>query len=457
MSDPNHTPDRPQSRTTPFSTLTPATPLPSSSILSAFNTPQHYRERLAHHDARHSRLATPSASRDPNTDPDEHTDVPLDTIQESDNEISNSHTDSNQPVDDHDDNKSNTNDNTVPMEVLEQQRREFDRHMIRIQNEKDMLQRQVEQMNEQLAQLEYQQALYQYPGQHQSNHSYNVAKHISKPDSFNGDTKSDVDTWIAMMRQYLLLTGTPVNMQSHVASTYLKSTAAQWYNTLPMMERSQITNFDTLAQMILNRFRPLDIVAQARRKLAKLHQTGSVEAFNQAFMQVISLIPTMNEEERINSYRYKLKFELQKQLVTQEYHSLSAIMNVALRTDALLFEHNMIKSSNNRSQFRSGGFKHRGDNNNTTAAAAQVNNIKIEQPDASNEHEQDQSAANYNIPVNYVSIKRLDEAERQRCRDLNLCFRCRKPGHRSSQCEGIITTNRSGLKPSVDIGGSKKY
>ncbi|MBS1986332.1 hypothetical protein JST99_00155, partial [Candidatus Dependentiae bacterium] len=377
--------------------------------------------------------------------------------QESDNEISNSHTDPNQPVDDHDDNKSNTNDNTVPMEVLEQQRREFDRHMIRIQNEKDMLQRQVEQMNEQLAQLEYQQALYQYPGQHQSNHSYNVAKHISKPDSFNGDTKSDVDTWIAMMRQYLLLTGTPVNMQSHVASTYLKSTAAQWYNTLPMMERSQITNFDTLAQMILNRFRPLDIVAQARRKLAKLHQTGSVEAFNQAFMQVISLIPTMNEEERINSYRYKLKFELQKQLVTQEYHSLSAIMNVALRTDALLFEHNMIKSSNNRSQFRSGGFKHRGDNNNTTAAAAQVNNIKIEQPDASNEHEQDQSAANYNIPVNYVSIKRLDEAERQRCRDLNLCFRCRKPGHRSSQCEGIITTNRSGLKPSVDIGGSKKY
>jgi len=117
----------------------------------------------------------------------------------------------------------------------------------------------------------------------------------------------------------------------------------------------------------------------------------------------------------------------------------------------------MIKSSNNRSQFRSGGFKHRGDNNNTTAAAAQVNNIKIEQPDASNEHEHDQSAANYNVPVNYVSIKRLDEAERQRCRDLNLCFRCRKPGHRVSQCEGIVTTNRSGLKPSVDIGGSKKY
>ena len=326
--------------------------------------------------------------------------------------------------------------------------------MIQLQNEKLFLQRQVQQMNEQLAQLQYQQALYQYPGQHQSNHSYNVAKHISKPDSFNGDTKSDVDTWIAMMRQYLLLTGTPVTMQSHVASTYLKATAAQWYNTLPIMERSQITDFETLAQMILNRFRPLDIVAQARRKLAKLHQTGSVEAFNQAFMQVISLIPTMNEEERINSYRYKLKFELQKQLVTQEYHSLSAIMNVALRTDALLFEHNMIKSSNNRSQFRSGGFKHRGDNNNTAAAAAQVNNIKIEQPDASNEHEHDQSAANYNVPVNYVSIKPLDEAERQRCRELNLCFRCRKPGHRSAQCQGVP---RSGLKPSVDIGGSKKY
>lgn len=447
MSDPNHTPDRPQSRTTPFTTPVPTTPLPSSSIASAFTTPQQYRDRLAHFDTRHSRLSTPSEAPVHNPDTVEQRDAPLGTIQESENENLTNNTSSNQPSEPNND----YNNNTTESDVFEHQRREFDQRMLQMQNEKNVLQQQVQLMNQQLAQLQYQQALYQYHGDDQNNNSYNISKHISKPDSFNGDTKSDVDTWIAQMRHYLLLTGTPSNMQSHVASTYLKSTAAQWYNTLPVMERAQITNFETLAQSILNRFRPLDIVSQARRKLAKLHQTGSVESFNQAFMQLMSLIPTMNEEERINMYRYKLKFELQKQLVTQEYTSLSAIMNVALRTDSLLFEHNMIKPSNTRPQYRPNTFKHRTENNNATAAAAQLNNIKIDQPDASTEHEQDQPTGNINL--NYVGIRPLDEAERQRCREQGLCFRCRKPGHRSAQCQGAP---RPALKPSADIS-SKKY
>jgi hypothetical protein len=131
-------------------------------------------------------------------------------------------------------------------------------------------------------------------------------------------------------------------MQSHVAATYLKGPAAQWYNTLPVSDRSTLVDFESFAKLLLTRFRPLDVVGQARRRLAKLLQTGSVESFNQAFMQLMQLIPTMNEEERIESYRSKLKFELKKQLVTQEYHRLADIMNVALRTDALLFENNMI-------------------------------------------------------------------------------------------------------------------
>ncbi len=45
-------------------------------------------------------------------------------------------------------------------------------------------------------------------------------------------------------------------------------------------------------------------------------QTGSVEKFNQEFQKIMSLIPSMQEEERIDSYRRKLKYNLQLQLVT---------------------------------------------------------------------------------------------------------------------------------------------
>jgi hypothetical protein len=51
----------------------------------------------------------------------------------------------------------------------------------------------------------------------------------------------------------------------------------------------------------------------------------------------------------------------------------------------------------------------------------------------------------------------MDDAERQRCRDNRLCFRCRQPGHRSSNCTVFTSSGqRPALKPSADIS-SKKY
>ena len=39
------------------------------------------------------------------------------------------------------------------------------------------------------------------------------------------------------------------------------------------------------------------------------------------------------------------------------------------------------------------------------------------------------------MDVDAIRIKKLTPEERQRCFENNLCFKCRKPGHRSNQCK----------------------
>ena len=38
------------------------------------------------------------------------------------------------------------------------------------------------------------------------------------------------------------------------------------------------------------------------------------------------------------------------------------------------------------------------------------------------------------MDVDAIQIEKLTPEERQRCFKNNLCFKCRKPGHRSNQC-----------------------
>lgn len=460
MSDPRPTHEQtttPESAdhapTNPFVPPTPVTPLPSASILSSFTTPQQVANRFAKIDARIAKLQDSKSEiaklQDFKSEKEIVESKDLPTIDESHGEQSYEH---------HDDFDNDASENHHSHDI-EEIRRHFDYQMIQAQNEKQALQQALFETNQRLAQAQYEQSFFRYHPSSNSQSTYVVSKSISKPDPFNGDFKSDADTWIATMRNYLALTNTPVNIQSQVAGTYLKQAAAQWYNTLPVSERSTLVDFETLARMLLVRFRPLDIVGQARRKLAGLTQTGAVDGFNQAFMALMQLLPTMNEEEKIECYRSKLKFELKKQLVTQEYHRLSDIMNVSLRTDALLFEHNLVGAGQRQNQFKNRPFapRYRNEQGTPSPTTVAVNNVKVDQQEQHREYES--QSADQQVSLNYVAAapRPMDEAERQRCRDNRLCFRCRQPGHRSSNCTVFTSSNqRPGLKPSTDIS-SKKY
>jgi len=466
MSDPTQTPQR-ATPPTPFVPPTPITPLPSSSLLRNLPTPQEIHQRSQNLAARHAKLLASGTKI-------EFGDAKLTTIDESSAEThteqsNNMHNES-ENIDQnvHNDQQNDYQNENENVDEATQRQQQYDYHMINMQNQNAALQAQLQQTQEQLAHIQYQQSFQynqqQQPQQMTSNSYHSIMKNIAKPDSFTGDMKADPDTWIAQMRNYLALTGVPLNLQSQFAGTYLKQQAATWYNTLPLDQRCQLVDFESMAKMILVRFRPLDVVGHARRQLAKLTQTGSVSTFNQLFMNIMQLIPTMNEDEKIHSYRTKLKFELQKQLITQKYHSLADIMNVALSTDALFYEHNMASQrtgnntfGGNRNGSKFNGGKFRSDQQSNGSTTVSVNNVKLDQQESlydDNMHNDDQSQ---NVTLNYAAPTPMNDAERQRCREQRLCFRCRQPGHRSSNCTIFTSSSRSaGLRPSAELNNYSK-
>jgi hypothetical protein len=463
----NNTPDRPSNSepTTPFIPPTPVRPLPSKSLTSKFPILQEmYQQKQQNKEPGNNKEQPQHRNIESELENAEQKNLfPIDEHAfESHTERTSMNTDTTNvnnatQYDDSEDTQA-AGQNTTFGNFTDEQQRNYDHHVFQLENTNASLQLQIQQLHAQLARAQYDQSFYHQNMQQASNSNLNFTKQLCKPDEFKGDNKSDTDTWVSQMRNYLYLIGVPPQQQVPFVSTYLKGAAATWYNTLHLSERSSLVDFESLSKLILARFRPLDIVAQARRSLQKLTQTGSVSTFNEQFMKLMQLIPTMNEEERVNSYRTKLKFELQKHLVTQEYARLTDIMNVALRTDALLYEHNMVGSrlsnvNRNKSSYVSGKPR----TESSSIHVVPVNNVKVDGVDDTISDESKYDESTLSVQLQYAAPSRMDDAERQRCREQHLCFRCRNPGHVSRSCpifKSGPSSNR--LRPSTDIS-SKKY
>ncbi len=229
MSDPNQTPQRTSTHrpppTTPYAPLPPITPLPSTSLLSSFTPPERYAERSAQHHARLAQIIdaeTHTEHKDRNLPTIAEVDPMPETISPSDSNPTNiSDTTTTHQLADNIQSNTNTNENSNNLEDIQKQ---FDYYALEMQNKNDALQQQLEQMNQMVAQLQYEAAYHRYHA-NSSAGGYNIIKNISKPESFSGtgDIKDDPDTWIAQMRNYLLLSGTPPVVQAQVAATYLKA------------------------------------------------------------------------------------------------------------------------------------------------------------------------------------------------------------------------------------------
>lgn len=218
-----------------------------------------------------------------------------------------------------------------------------------------------------------------------------------KPEPFNG--RGSIRSWITHVSNYV---GNGNSAQAlTVAVSYLSGSAHEWWLVYKETEEGkQVGNWNQLQQALIRRFETLNKSKIARDKLARWKQVKDVSSFNEDFQRILLDIPSITVEEQLDRYTRGLKSYIWKELCTNEYTSLSELMKDAERVE----------------------MAHRRLGKNSTRF------IPSEKPRTPRPIDP--------IPMDIgnITLKKLSQAERDKCRKEGRCFRCREKGHMANKC-----------------------
>ena len=418
---------------------TPSAPLPSSS----FTTPDKFKIIAQRQIQRLQEINTP-----------------LHSVPEDPTEPDNSKENSQQEL-----NESEEYNNSVDQNInsVEDLKRQYDLYMIQKDQELEQMKFMMCQLQQENANLHYQQRIqYHPPPGQQMNTPINFITNVGKPEFFHGDYKSNPDTWIDQVYEYMMLTGIDPRMYVQFAATYLRDQARVWWSSMSTEDKIKIQDFNLFKQTLLAKYRPVNQQRTARTQLKSLKQINSVAAYNNAFSNVIQLIHDMSLADKLDNYMNGLKYQIQEKLITEEFNSLSDAMNAAARIDTLLY------TRRNASNFTRDNDNKINKPKHGTGQAAEVNHVQSMSTSALNYYEDNGSSPQAQITnemqatVNAVRFTKLTPEQREQLKREGRCFKCREHGHMASSCptnvhrNGISSSSNS-MKPSAPISNSKKY
>jgi hypothetical protein len=451
MSQPN--PNEPNNATPPApSTSMFQTPRPARLPLSAFVHPDHFirQSPVGIETIEENDVVSDHEDVNDNSNSEHTTNPNTNDIVNIQSVTSDSHQQQNQPT---------ANAPSVNLEQMNQ-------YIFQIEQQKNMLELQLKQQHQEIANLKYQQAWHYHQQNQQPSGSIHqqLFKSLSKPDVFRGNAGDDLDAWLAQIINYIRLTGIPLNMAAQFASTYLKDAAWTWFSSLTAEQSLAIVDLDSFVSAITKRFKPLDNQHLARIKLQSLVQSGSVAKYNELFNSLMQQLPKMDVEDRKFQYMDKLKDNIQTALAAtvQPDHSLHAIQLMALKLDSTLF-HQRKPLTIRRT---SGPVSNTPSSWSNKPIAANVISTNVNTPcankpntsnDANGQENEDfnDSVAHVNNMNGFNSfVPKLTPEIREQCRKHRLCFRCRKPGHLSINCPTFNGSSFNSFHPSAPI--SKK-
>lgn len=170
------------------------------------------------------------------------------------------------------------------------------------------------------------------------------------PSLFHGQSNENIDSWLYELELYFEAMKVPQdNDQKRILFTkaQLRGAASAWFQHLDTIQddsaQTQALTWNQFKQLLTDRFRPVAVSKLARMQLNTLRQTGSVEQFIQQYMQVISAIPSMTEEERVDRFITGLKPHIRNSIHMFDPNTLQSAMSIAQRADIQGFHY-----SNNR-------------------------------------------------------------------------------------------------------------
>ena len=238
---------------------------------------------------------------------------------------------------------------------------------------------------------------------------------LPKPDKFDGGKRpKDAEEWLFVIDNYLNASRVTLDIERiTVASGYLTGPALTWWRSLQDKHPPERpTTWKDFQQTLLNTFRSINPVENARDMLARLRQTTSVRQYATAMRDAALTIASITDDELKDRFIRGLKSATQMEVRMRAPATFAEAVQLAERYDNLRYA--TMRSSHQASPFRGGG---------SNGPAPMELGAAVD--------------AKYSSPAhngNQRRPPRLTPQLRQQLIKEGKCFYCRQPGHMALDC-----------------------
>ena len=239
---------------------------------------------------------------------------------------------------------------------------------------------------------------------------------IPTPECFFGKKDEDLDGFLHQLEEHFELAAvTSDTTRIRLAALCLRGAARTWYTSTGVFEPGEIGTWERFTEEIKAHFSPLNQSKMARDKLHGLVQDGSVSSYTYEFRTLSVKVTDLSDSERYHRYIGGLKHYIRREIELRP--DLPETFEAAAR-----FAEKFDRTSN----------AYKGDRNNKSAWRP---------PTASNSSGSSASRVFGPRPMEIDAIKKegpkhgpLNQEERDRRREQNLCAYCGSDKHLVAEC-----------------------
>jgi hypothetical protein len=275
----------------------------------------------------------------------------------------------------------------------------------------------------------------------------------SKMPTFSGIRKKDqisLRDWLFALLTYLEAAGlhpeTDVAKCIAAASLSFAPDVARWYRTeyLPSIKPNPVT-WDFFVQSITDKYEPVPVGFTARTALKSIRQNGTIQEYNDAFSEVVSMISDMAEADKVDKYIEGLKQGLRLKVAGTLTRTLLESMTVAVQLEAAWA--NVPRDNRAATPFTRYHNRHVATPASTTRSSEATQSSpsphlgRMSVADEYDDDDEKKQVPSHSLAAMQPARSfppKLTDAMRAELQAQNKCFRCRQVGHVARQCKVYI-------------------
>jgi hypothetical protein len=175
---------------------------------------------------------------------------------------------------------------------------------------------------------------------------------VDKPKKFGGFSGKGavpVDAFLFNVEQYFGALRIAEQDKVACAANLLEGNATNWWRGEVVRTCGVPMTFEEFKLGLTSAFQPVDPAIEARNKLSRLKQTGSVQSYASEVMGCLFYLPRMHEADRVHAFTAGLKSDVHREVLHQGCVTLAEAIKVAAKED------NFLQSLRSQSLAASGG------------------------------------------------------------------------------------------------------